>query len=183
MWLFLLSEILLFGGLFLMYAVYLARYPEGFPAAGRELDLALGTANTAVLLSSSFLAASAVTAAARGDGRAARLLLCGTILCAVVFLGIKGVEWGTKFRHGIWPGSPRLLSSPPGWSVFFSLYFLTTGLHALHVVVGGAVLSVAAARAGGGGGGTEALIENGALYWHLVDVVWIFIFPLYYLIL
>lgn len=185
MWLFLLSEMLLFGGLFLLYAVYLSRYPLGFAAAARELDLVPGAANTAVLLTSSLLAAAAVTAASRGDGGAARALLLGTVLCSALFLGIKAAEWGGKFHHGLWPGSPRLLSAPPGWSVFFSLYFVTTGLHALHVLAGAGLLGGIAARVGRGpvGEGDAALLENGALYWHLVDLVWIFIFPLYYLVL
>jgi cytochrome c oxidase subunit 3 len=185
MWLFLLTELLLFGGLFLLYAVYLVRHPAEFPAAGRELDVAMGAANTAVLLTSSLLAASAVTAVLREERRTALLCLAGTLLCAALFLGIKAAEWGGKIHHGIWPGSPLLLAAAPGRSVFFSLYFLTTGLHALHVLIGGGLLAWCAAgvRSGAVHAGDPVLLENGALYWHLVDLVWIFIFPLYYLVL
>ncbi len=185
MWLFILTELLLFGGLFLLYAIYLGRYPLEFAAGGKELDLLFGTANTVVLLSSSLLAAIAVTATQRANRSVALMALCGTILCAGIFMAIKYVEWSTKIGHGIYPGSPRLASGPPGESIFFSLYYLTTGLHGLHVLIGMAVLAWVAARVRSGHVhvGDYVLLENGALYWHLVDLIWIFIFPLYYLIL
>lgn len=185
MWLFLFTELILFGGLFLLYAVYLARYPHEFAAAGRELSVVFGAVNTAVLISSSLLAAMAVTAIQRGQQDAAVRLLLGTIGCALIFLGIKYVEWSAKFSHDIFPGSQRLTSGPPGESVFFSLYFLTTGLHGLHVLIGGTLLAFVAVRVQQGkiDSGNYSWLENGALYWHLVDLIWIFIFPLYYLIL
>ncbi|HEY5973694.1 MAG TPA: cytochrome c oxidase subunit 3 [Geobacteraceae bacterium] len=185
MWLFLFTELLLFGGLFLLYAVYLARYPREFAIGGRELDLVFGTANTILLLTSSLLAAMAVTAVQRGSRRPATLLVTGTVLCALVFLVNKYLEWSAKIHHGISPGAPRLTAGAPGESVFFSLYYLTTGLHGLHVLVGGALLTVVAVRVHRGSihAGDYVLLENGALYWHLVDLIWIFIFPLYYLIL
>jgi len=185
MWLFLFTELILFGGLFLLYAVYLARYPHEFAAAGRELSVVFGAVNTAVLISSSLLAAMAVTAIQRGQQDAAVRLLLGTIGCALIFLGIKYVEWSAKFSHDIFPGSQRLTSGPPGESVFFSLYFLTTGLHGLHVLIGGTLLGFVAVRVQQGkiDSSNYSWLENGALYWHLVDLIWIFIFPLYYLIL
>ena len=185
MWLFLFTELILFGGLFLLYAIYLARYPREFAAGGHELNLLLGAANTVVLLTSSLLAAMAVTAVQRDGRRATLLLLGGTILCAACFLGIKYVEWSAKIGHGIYPGSPRLTAGAPGESVFFSLYYLTTGLLGLHVLIGGTILAWAAVRVARGriNGENYIWLENGALYWHLVDLVWIFIFPLYYLIL
>ncbi len=185
MWLFLFTELILFGGLFLLYAVYLARYPHEFAAAGRELSVVFGAVNTAVLISSSLLAAMAVTAIQRGQQDAAVRLLLGTIGCALIFLGIKYVEWSAKFSHDIYPGSQRLTSGPPGESVFFSLYFLTTGLHGLHVLIGGTLLGFVAVRVQQGkiDSSNYSWLENGALYWHLVDLIWIFIFPLYYLIL
>ncbi len=185
MWLFLFTELLLFGGLFLLYAAYLHRYPREFAAAGKELDWMLGTANTVILLTSSLCAAMSVTAVQRGDNRRALGLLGGTILCAAGFLAIKYVEWGAKFGHGIYPGSERLRGGAPGESVFFSLYFMTTGIHGLHVLIGGGLLAWIATRvrAGRVAAGNHVLLENGALYWHLVDLVWIFIFPLYYLVL
>ena len=185
MWLFLFTELLLFGGLFLLYAAYLSRYPHEFSAAGRQLNWVLGTANTAVLLTSSLLAAMAVTAVQRGNRRHVLWLLGGTILCAATFMAIKYVEWSTKIGHGIYPGSPHLAKGPPGESVFFSLYYMTTGIHGLHVLIGASLLAWVGGKVKGGNvhGGDYVLLENCALYWHLVDLIWIFIFPLYYLIL
>jgi cytochrome c oxidase subunit 3 len=185
MWLFLFTELLLFGGLFLLYGAYLARYPQEFAAAGREMHLVFGTVNTVILITSSLLVAMAVTAIQRDRRRTVLWLLGGTILCAAVFLFNKYLEWSAEIGHGIYPGSPVLLAGPPGKSVFYSLYYLTVGLHGLHVLVGGTLLSVVAQRVRRGTihGGDYMLLENGALYWHLVDLIWIFIFPLYYLIL
>ena len=185
MWLFLFTELLLFGGLFILYAVYLSRYPREFAAGGHELNVVFGAANTVVLLSSSLFAAMAVTAIKRGERRATLALLGGTLGCAAIFLVIKYLEWSAKIGHGIYPGSPRLLAGPPGESVFFSLYYITTGLHGIHVLIGGALLAWIGARVKTGSIHAEdnVALENGTLYWHLVDLVWIFIFPLYYLIL
>jgi len=185
MWLFLFTELLLFGGLFILYSVYLARYPHEFTEAGRELNVTFGAINTVVLLTSSLFAAMAVTAVKRGERRATLALLSGTLCCAAVFLIIKYFEWSAKIHHGIYPGSPRLVAGAPGESVFFGLYYLTTGLHGVHVVIGGAVLAWIGARVKSGSlnQGNNVALENGTLYWHLVDLVWIFIFPLYYLIL
>jgi cytochrome c oxidase subunit 3 len=185
MWLFLFTELLLFGGLFLLYAVYLQRYPREFTAGGHELNWVLGTANTAILLTSSLFVAMAVTAVQRNEARRVGSLLAGTVLCAGAFLGIKYLEWSAKISHGIYPGSPKLTAGTPGESVFFSLYFLTTGIHGLHVLIGGSLLSWIGVkvRRGSVHGNDYILLENGALYWHLVDLIWIFIFPLYYLML
>jgi cytochrome c oxidase subunit 3 len=185
MWLFLFTELLLFGGLFLLYAVYLRRYPHEFAAGGRQLDWVLGTANTVILLTSSLSAALSLTALQEGRSRRAAMLLGGTILCAAGVLVIKYVEWSAKIHHGIFPGSPALKIAPPGESVFFGLYYLTTGIHGLHVLIGGALLGWIALKVTDGGVTRDefVILENGALYWHLVDLIWIFIFPLYYLVL
>lgn len=185
MWLFLFTELLLFGGLFLLYAVYLARYPHEFAAGGKQLNWTMGTANTVILLTSSLFAAMSVSAVQRNELRRAAGLVGGTILCAAGFMVIKYFEWSAKIGHGIYPGSELLKSGAPGESVFFSLYFMTTGIHGLHVVIGALLLAWIAARVRGGSvnAGDYILLENGALYWHLVDLIWIFIFPLYYLIL
>lgn len=185
MWLFLFTEILLFGGLFILYAVYLQRYPAAFADGGRQLDLFFGTLNTVILITSSLFAAMAVTAIQRSETGRTLLLLGGTVLSAALFLVNKYIEWSHKFHHGIWPGSPALAAAPPGESVFFSLYFLTTGLHGLHVFIGGAVLAWIGGKVRSNAVRADRyiLLENGALYWHLVDLIWIFIFPLYYLIL
>jgi cytochrome c oxidase subunit 3 len=185
MWLFLLTELLLFGGLFILYAVYLARYPADFHTAGKELDVVFGAVNTVVLLTSSLCAALAVSLVQQGRSRLALLQLAATIGCAALFLLIKYFEWSAKIHHGLYPGAPRLLEGPPGESVFFSLYYLTTGLHGLHVFIGAGLLGwiLLRVRRGQIDAGNYTLLENGALYWHLVDLVWIFIFPLYYLVL
>jgi cytochrome c oxidase subunit 3 len=185
MWLFLFTELLLFGGLFLLYGAYLSRYPHEFAVAGREMHLVFGTVNTAILLTSSLLAAMAVTAIQRDARGKTMLLLGGTILCAAIFLFNKYLEWGAEISNGIYPNSPRLAAGPPGESVFYSLYYLTVGLHGLHVLIGGTLLALVAVRVQRRTihAGDYVLLENSALYWHLVDLIWIFIFPLYYLLL
>jgi cytochrome c oxidase subunit III len=185
MWLFLFTELLLFGGLFILYAVYLTRYPDEFALAGAELNVVHGATNTVVLLTSSLFAAMAVTAIKRGRKQATLTLLAATLACAGIFLVIKYVEWSAKIHHGIYPGSEKLVAGPPGESVFFGLYYLTTGLHGIHVIIGGALLAWIGAKVRSGKihVGDNVTLENGTLYWHLVDLIWIFIFPLYYLIL
>ena len=184
MWFFLLSELMLFGGLFILYAVYLTRYTADFVKAGAELSAPLGTANTLVLLTSSLFAALSVTAIQRDRRATACLMLALTLACALAFLGVKYVEWSAKFAHGIYPDSPALGARPHGEIIFFGLYFTIAGLHALHVVVGAGLLGVSAAMTARGTlhAGRYVLLENSALYWHLVDMIWIFIFPLFYLI-
>lgn len=185
MWLFLFTELLLFGGMFLLYAVYLKRYPHEFAAGGKQLNWFMGSVNTVILLTSSLLVAMSVTAIQRDEPRRAVALIGGTILCAAGFMTVKYFEWSAKIGHGVYPGSAHLKAGAPGESVFFSLYYMTTGIHGLHVLIGGALLGWIATRvkAGTVNSGEFVLLENGALYWHLVDLIWIFIFPLYYLIL
>ncbi|NVN90859.1 MAG: cytochrome c oxidase subunit 3 family protein [Desulfuromonadales bacterium] len=185
MWLFLFTELLLFGGMFILYAVYLARYPHEFTSAGRQLNVVFGTINTLVLLTSSLLVAMAVSAIQRDQRSRSLQMLGGTVLCAAIFMAIKYFEWSAKIAHGIYPGSPHLKSGPPGESVFFGLYYLITGIHGLHVLIGASLLAWVALKIHRGTvhGGDYVLLENAALYWHLVDLIWIFIFPLYYLIL
>jgi cytochrome c oxidase subunit 3 len=164
--------------------VYLKRYSADFIAAGRELSLPFGVINTAVLLTSSLLAAMAVTAMERTRARLSMGLLGATLLCAGVFLVIKAVEWGAKFAHGISPDSAELALRPHGQVLFYGLYFTIAGLHALHVVVGACLLALSLWLAARGriAAGRLVFLENSALYWHLVDMVWIFVFPLFYLI-
>lgn len=185
MWLFLFTELLLFGGMFLLYAVYLKRYPQEFAAGGSQLDWIMGTVNTVILLTSSLFGAMSVTAVQLGELRRAVGLIWGTIACAAGFMVIKYFEWSAKIGHGIYPGSEQLKTGPPGESVFFSLYYMTTGIHGFHVIIGAILLAWIAAKVKSGSvnSGDYILLENGALYWHLVDLIWIFIFPLYYLIL
>jgi cytochrome c oxidase subunit 3 len=126
-----------------------------------------------------------VSAVQRAELRRAVGLIGGTILCAAGFMIIKYIEWSTKIGHGIYPGSAHLKAGAPGESVFFSLYYMTTGIHGLHVIIGAGLLGWIALKVKSGvvNDGDYILVENGALYWHLVDLIWIFIFPLYYLVL
>jgi cytochrome c oxidase subunit 3 len=182
MWLFLLTEILLFGGLFLAYAYMWARYPHDFHHASEELNPVMGVVNTVVLLTSSLAVALGVAAIQRGDKRKTMLFVGATVLLGLVFLAIKGFEWSAKFHHGIWPSSPKVSQLPGGEQVFFGLYFSMTGLHGLHVLAGIAVLAVMLALVAKDRitRDNHVKLENGALYWHLVDVVWIFLLPLFY---
>ena len=185
MWLFLFTEILLFGGLFILYAVYLARYPQDFSTGGHQLNIVLGGTNTFLLVTSSLLAAMSLTAIQRDNPQLTLRLIGGTMLCAAGFMVIKYFEWSAKFHHGIYPGSVHIVEGPPGESVFFSLYFISTGIHGLHVLIGATLLGMVAKRVKSGVINSKdfVMLENSVLYWHLVDLVWIFIFPLYYLML
>jgi cytochrome c oxidase subunit 3 len=185
MWLFLMSEILLFGGLFLLYAMYRAREPTDFHAASQELSRFDGTLNTAILLTSSLTVALSIhELVERKSSRRAQLLIGTTIALGCAFLVVKGFEWGTKFAHGLYPNSPTLLARPKGEILYFGLYFSMTGLHAVHVIVGLGVLTVALVllRRDKITAERHEILENGGLYWHLVDIIWIFLFPLFYLI-
>ncbi len=183
MWLFLFTEVLLFGGLFLLFAVYLHRYPAEFHQGGLYLDRLHGAVNTVVLITSSFTVALAVSALQSGkSGRATRCLDC-TVALALTFLVIKYFEWSAKIHHGIYPQGPELLKLPLGEMIFFNLYYLMTGLHAAHVVIGSGIILFARRRIKTGAVTEKnpSLLENTGLYWHLVDLVWIYLFPLFYL--
>ncbi len=183
MWIFLLTELLLFGGLFLAYSVYRRLNPIAFHHASGELDVVLGVANTIVLLTSSLTMAVAVTAVRRGNKRLSLATLAATILFGALFLVNKYVEWMTHIHHGVDPGSPQLMQREPGERLFFGLYYMMTGLHGLHVLAGVSVLSVMAVLVLKNSIGQDdpVKIENAGLYWHLVDIVWIFLLPLFYL--
>jgi cytochrome c oxidase subunit 3 len=185
MWLFLLSEILLFGGLFIVYSAYRARYAVDFHAASQELSRFDGTLNTAILLTSSLTAALAISSVQELNKRRRALLFLGiTIACGLAFLVVKYFEWSAKFEHGLYPNASVLMSRPHGEMLYFGLYFLMTGLHALHVIVGMTVLSFVLVFVARGKQTNErsAILENAGLYWHLVDIIWIFLFPLFYLV-
>jgi len=189
MWLFLAQELLFFGGLFLVYAVARWSHPAAFAEGSAQLDPVLGTANTAILLASSFTMALAVRAGQRGRPRRIVAFLLATIVLGSAFLVVKGVEYEHKVHEGLFPGAgfvaPGEAAAAPGaLQLFFSLYFAMTGLHALHMVVGVVVLAalVRPAARGRFGPDDHALLEGTGLYWHFVDVVWIFLFPLLYLL-
>jgi cytochrome c oxidase subunit 3 len=187
MWLFLGTEVLLFAGLFLGYTVYRHFYHETFHHCSRALNITLGTTNTLVLISSSLTVALALWAVKVGKKNLAIALLVVTILCAFGFLGIKYVEYAHKFEVGELPGKwfhAEELMKYPAANMYFTIYFLTTGLHAFHVIVGMSVLAWVLKGIVKGRYTPDYYVpvELGALYWHLVDLVWIFLFPLLYLI-
>jgi len=184
MWLFILSEILLFGGMFILYSGYRYKNPVDFHHASRELDVILGTFNTIVLLTSSLSMAASVAATQRGQRRLSMVLLMATMALGLFFLAIKGFEWGTKIEHGIYPNSPTLLARAKGEVLFFGLYYMMTGLHGLHILVGvcilcGMLIFIAKNKMNRM---RFVPLENSGLYWHLVDIIWIFLYPLFYLI-
>jgi cytochrome c oxidase subunit 3 len=238
MWLFLFTELILFGGMFLLYSVYRSKHPAEFHNAAAELDVMIGTLNTLILLTSSLTMALSIAAMHRGNKTLCIILIAATILLGGVFLVNKYFEWGAKFSHGIYPNSEHLLQFAKGEILFFGLYFTMTGLHGLHVLIGLVILVVmvwkinnrplseelfdadGVKRLRGArlkflseeneelwdGGGVDASVreisirfkyhpvqrrikkedyaglETSGLYWHLVDIIWIFLFPLFYLI-
>jgi cytochrome c oxidase subunit 3 len=238
MWVFLFTELLLFGGMFILYAVYRTIHPEDFHYAAQELDTIVGTLNTLILLTSSLTMALSIAAMNSARKKTSLALLVATIAFGLWFLANKYFEWGAKFEHGLYPNSEFLLQHSKGEILFFGLYFTMTGLHGIHVIVGVVVLSVVAfkiadrpneevvfgdrgvaklegarvalldqsGRTLWSGGSLDdsvervsvrtkyfpvsrrirredfAVLENAGLYWHLVDIIWIFLFPLFYLI-
>ena len=184
MWLFLFTEVLLFGGLFLVYAMYRFANPEDFKHASMELNVTLGTVNTVVLITSSAFVAMAITALQRKQYKLSIGLLWGTIAAALAFMVNKYFEWGYKFEHGIYPGGDHYAELPGGEKLFYFLYYFMTGLHGLHVIIGAIFIVVVIARIRKHRQDFDnfALTENAGLYWHLVDLIWIFLFPLLYLI-
>ena len=185
MWLFLYTEIMLFGGLFVIYANYYHRYTADFVQGGQSLGTVIGAVNTAALLISSSAVAASITGIRRGNKKATMALLAAAVLLGLAFLVNKYFEWSDKFAHGIYPNSPSLADGPQGLTVFYGLYYTITGLHALHVVIGMVLLIVSAALVWRGRVNrvNYVVLDNSGLYWHLVDLIWIFIFPLFYLIL
>jgi cytochrome c oxidase subunit III len=189
MWVFLMTEVMFFGGLFLAYLIYRTSYPEAFAAASAKLDVRLGAINTAVLIGSSFTMAMAVWSAQMGKRKLIMLFLVLTMVLGTVFLGIKGVEYHDKWVHHEVPGKYFHFEAGPAVNpynveMFFFLYFGMTGMHALHMVIGMGIMTYLLITAWKGKYGPEyhTPVENGGLYWHFVDIVWIFLFPLLYLI-
>jgi cytochrome c oxidase subunit III len=183
MWIFLFTELVLFGGLFLVYSAYRRMNPHAFHHASGELNLVMGVVNTVVLLTSSLTMALSVSAIRLGKKVHSILFLSATILLGSVFLVDKYFEWMAKIHHGIYPGSAALMQREPGERLFFGLYYTMTGLHGLHVLAGVSVLGVMLLLVAKGSvhRGAAIKLENAGLYWHLVDIVWIFLLPLFYL--
>ena len=191
MWVFLVTEILFFGGMFAAYAIYRSLYLPGFEAGSRLLDVKLGATNTAVLIGSSLTMAMAVHSAQTGKRKALIFFLLLTMALGAVFLGIKADEYAQKWQHGLVPGlkfapDEEIRGDAPLGSVemFFLFYFFMTGLHALHMIIGFGIMTVITIQAWRGKFSAQyyAPVEVSGLYWHFVDIVWIFLFPLLYLI-
>lgn len=184
MWVFLCTEILLFGGLFIVYSVMRHNYAASFHGAAEHLDVIVGAINTIVLLVSSAAVAMSITAIQKNNVKFALQLVGITILCALIFMVNKYFEWGGKIHHGIYPGSDLMLELDRGYILFYSLYYFMTGLHALHILVGLTLLIIVYFKIKSGKINAQKFVflENSALYWHLVDLIWIFLFPLLYLI-
>lgn len=199
MWLFLATEAMMFGGLFFTYALYRGAYPDAFRIGSQHLNVGLGTINTFALLLSSLTMALAVHAAAVAHTRRLILFLAATALLGGVFLGTKAVEWTHDYQVGLIPGlrwtyydthpgeAGRLALvhlAPYHVQMFFVVFFSMTGLHALHMIVGLGLLGVFiwSASRGRFAGGNDQPVEIVGLYWHFVDIIWVFLFPLLYLI-
>lgn len=184
MWIFIFTELFLFGGLFLVYAIFRAKYLPDFHHAAEELNTFIGTLNTVVLLISSMTVAMSISAIQKNHTARAIKLLLITIFLALIFMVNKYFEWSHKFEYQIYPGSDVVLNMPHGEILFFGLYYMMTGLHALHVVIGVVLLSITIHKIRKKKVTPErySLHENSGLYWHLVDFIWIFLFPLLYLV-
>ena len=184
MWTFLATEVLFFGGLFLAYIVYRHAYPEAFAVASRHTNVLYGTINTAILLTSSLWMALAVNSAEEGKNKQLVRYLLLTILFAVAFLGVKALEYKQDLDEHLLPGHHFSVPEAPKSELFFYLYWAMTGLHGIHVIVGIGVLSVIAllARRRRYSAEYHNPVEVAGLYWHFVDIVWIFLYPLLYLI-
>jgi len=192
MWLFLITEILLFAGMFVAYAVYRQWHPEAFLEASVTLDQFLGTVNTIVLLTSSLTVALSIHYIQKDEQSKSFWSLMATLALAGVFLVIKYFEYTAKFEHGIYPGALfephgakyEHLANIPYVAQFFSIYFVMTGIHGFHVVVGMGIIAWIASRVYRGHFGSDYFthVELTGLYWHLVDIIWIFLYPMLYLV-
>jgi len=184
MWTFLATEVLFFGAMFMSYITYRTAYPRAFALASHHTILLFGTINTAILLTSSLTMALAVQAAKESNSRWLFRFLVATVLFGVAFLGVKGLEYHQDIADHLWPGPHFKSGLPPEAQIFWVLYWIMTGVHALHVTVGIVLLSIMAlmARRQKFSGAYYTPVENSGLYWHFVDVIWIFLYPLLYLI-
>jgi cytochrome c oxidase subunit 3 len=184
MWIFLVTEVMFFGGMFACYTVYRYKYHAAFAAASEMLDWKLGGANTVVLILSSFTMALAVRAAQTNKRQQLVAFLIATMLLGTVFLGVKVVEYEHKFEQHRVPVPALGFQGPPNSELFFAFYFAMTGFHALHMIVGLGLMAVILRMSMKGRFSAEYNnpVEVSGLYWHFVDIVWIFLFPLLYLI-
>jgi cytochrome c oxidase subunit III len=184
MWVFIATEVLLFGGLLLGYFVYRHAYPGAFAVASRHTDILIGAANTAILLTSSFLVACAVDALQKHARGVCIALLAGAIALGSLFIGLKAVEYADEYREHLVPGIDFAFDGPSanGVQLFFVFYFVATLLHALHMLIGiGVLATLALLVRKSSSTRRRTALHSAALYWHFVDVVWIFLFALIYL--
>lgn len=184
MWLFLFTELILFGGMFFIYSVYRFLHQEDFHVAAKNMNVLIGTVNTLILLTSSMTIAISI-AAMRNKKKILSLTLQGiTVIFGLLFLINKYFEWSAEIGHGNYPGSPELINQNAGHILFFGLYYVMTGLHGLHVIVGMVVIMFMMRFTMKDIITPDSYVklEAAGLYWHLVDIIWIFLFPLFYLI-
>lgn len=185
-WLFLCTEILMFGGLFVAYAIFHHMYPELFKIGSTYLDWKLGALNTIVLLFSSLTMALGIYYNQMRNKNMASIMLIITLVCGCIFLGVKWIEYSHKFHEGLFPGQMFKgdTSQVSNLALYFSFYFMMTGLHAIHVVTGMGLIVWVLIRTNRGDFGPEYYtpVEGVGLFWHLVDLVWIYLFPLLYLV-
>jgi len=185
-WLFLCTEILMFGGLFVGYIIYHGIYPEMFAEGAKHLDWRLGALNTLVLLTSSYTMASGIHYAQKNERQKSLMALGITVLCGFIFLVIKYIEYHHKFELGLLPGKYFSFEGAEhsNLAMYFSFYFLMTGLHGTHVVAGMCLILWVLKRTAKGEFNSEFYtpVEGVGLFWHLVDLIWIYLFPLLYLV-
>jgi cytochrome c oxidase subunit III len=180
MWLFLATEVLFFGAIIAAWLHCRYSHPAGFMQAAQATDITIGSINTVLLVTSSFVFTMAIAQARRGDARRLRIACAVTFLLGLGFLILKGVEWGEDFSKNLWPGSGFALSSQEGAALFYILYFISTVLHALHMVIGLGLVAWTAWRSRRGWTHPTA-VEVVGLYWSFVDIVWMILYPLIYL--
>ncbi len=186
-WIFLATEVMLFGGLFGIYTIYHHLYSEAFALASRRMDFWMGTINTAVLLLSSLTMVLSVHAAQQARRKPSLVYLMSTIVLGGCFLGIKAIEYSGHIHDHLFPGvhfvfNAATNSSSRGTELFFCLYFVMTGLHALHMGIGIGLLAFLTGRSARSEAVSSTMVEMVGLYWDFIDVIWIFLFPLFYLI-
>lgn len=186
MWIFMVTEVLMIGAIFVGYLLFRGRYPEAFSAAHKILNVKLGALNTVVLIVSSATMVLGVSAAQRGNNKRAINMLLATVACGAIFCVVKYFEYSHKFHEGIFPGGLYTYKelAIPHVPIFFSFYFVMTGIHAFHVVVGMCLITWTILRIKRGQISKEFFtpVELVGFYWHFVDLVWIYLFPLLYLL-
>ena len=184
MWMFLFTELLLFAGMFLLYSAFRSKYSQEFHRSSVELSRVIGTVNTVILLTSSMTMALSIDAIKRGKKHLSVLYQRMTIFLGLFFLVNKYFEWSAKIHHGIYPNSPELLQRGKVETLFYGLYYLMTGIHGLHVIAGIILIAIMMVMTKKDRIGSETYVrlENTGLFWHLVDVIWVYLFPVFYLI-